>query len=434
MAKVCERYNKDPFRGANLKEVVMGRIRILLVGLGLIFLSSVAWATNGDRLISSGGAGRSMGGVGIAMPLDSIGAIFSNPAAICSTHCFKEYVYDLSTTFFMPTTKFSLYIQGEVDTKVESDSDFFVIPAFAVAWKGGENLRYGLGIFGVSGMGVDYRDSDVDRGYSAFPMYPYASGIYTQLQSMKIAPNVAVRLAPWISVGFALNVGYSSLDMNRGTCDDYPVGFQVGTILHEGPFYLGLVYMSPQKSKFKTVADFDSDGELDTMQLESPEMLGIGLAYTEDRWLVEFDLRYYNWDATDGYGDFGWRDQLVYAIGVQYILSPRLTLRLGYNHGKSPLRNFSGFDGTQNITVQGKTMKRYYYETFRITGFPAIAEDHFTVGLVYTKNERFSWGIGVMYSPEETIEERGTDAFGNPVRIKSSLREVSVEVSFQWKF
>ncbi len=417
------------------KSIVYKALSFLLPLFVLFFTYPVDLsATNGDRLISSGGAGRSMGGVGIAVPLDSIGAIFSNPAAICSGHCFKDRIYDVSTTFFLPTTKFSLYIEGEVDTKVESDSDFFIIPAFAMAWKGGENVRYGLGIFGVSGMGVDYRDSDVDKNYSSAPAYPYASGVYTELQSMKIAPNVAVRLSPNLSAGLSLNIGYSSLDMNRGTCDDYPFGFQLGMIYHDGPFAFGLTYTSKQEATFKTVADFDSDGQLDTMELESPEMFGAGIAYVQDRFLAEFDLRYYNWDDTDGYGDFGWRDQIVYAFGVQYIVSPKLTLRFGYNHGKSPLRNFSGFDGTQNITVQGKTMKRYYFETFRITGFPAIAEDHFTMGVVYHKDRNFSISLGLMYSPEESIVEEGTDAMGNRVRIESSLREVSIELSLQWRF
>ena len=40
-------------------------------------------ATNGDNLIGVGPISRSMGGVGVASPQDSISAIFANPAAMC---------------------------------------------------------------------------------------------------------------------------------------------------------------------------------------------------------------------------------------------------------------------------------------------------------------------------------------------------------------
>ncbi len=392
------------------------------------------FATNGDNMISCGGASRSMGGVGIAYPMDVISAVFSNPAAICTAHCFESYAFESSTTFFMPHTKASLYIQGEINSKENSDSDFFAIPALGFAWKLGERSRAGIGVFGVSGMGVDYRGSSIDARYSSVPSMVYASGIYTELKSMKIAPNIAWMLTDSLSFGVALHLGYSSLDMNAGTSDDVGLGYQFGLIYRKDPISVGFTYMSPLKARYKTITDFDGDGDFDSMDLESPEMFGLGLAYHEDRWVVETALRYYSWGSADGYSDFGWRDQLVYAIGFQYTISPSLSLRFGYNHGKTPLRTYDGFNGSTMVSVQGKNMYKYYYETFRIFGFPAISEDHFTVGFMYRPSDSFSIGLGFMFSPEESIEESGTDALGNPVTIKSSMYQTSVELTLQWKF
>lgn len=401
---------------------------MLLVG------SNYSFATNGDNMISSGGAGRAMGGVGIAYPLDVIGAVFSNPAAICTAHCFEKYAFESSTTFFMPTTKAYLYIAGETDTRETSDADFFVIPSLGVAWKLGERSRAGVGVFGVSGMGVDYRGSSIDETYSSAPAYPYASGVYTDLKKMKIAPNVAWMLTDSLSFGVALHLGYSSLDMNSGTSDDVGVGYQLGVIYRNEPFSIGFTYMSPLKFRYKTITDFDGDGNFDSMDLESPEMIGLGVAYHRDRLITEFACRYYSWGSADGYSDFGWRDQLVYAFGVQYMITPSLSLRFGYNHGKTPLRNYNGFDGTQMVSVQGKSMSKYYYETFRIFGFPAISEDHFTVGFMYKASNKFSIGLGIVFSPEESIEENGTDAMGNQVKLKSTMHQTSIELTMQWKF
>ena len=62
----------------------MNKLTVIIAIFTIAAVSAgAAWATNGDNLIGVGPISRSMGGVGVASPQDSISAIFANPAAMC---------------------------------------------------------------------------------------------------------------------------------------------------------------------------------------------------------------------------------------------------------------------------------------------------------------------------------------------------------------
>ena len=86
--------------------------------------------------------------------------------------------------------------------------------------------------------------------------------------------------------------------------------------------------------------------------------------------LLEADVKWINWNGANGYDDFGWGDQWVFAVGAQYQPIQKLFLRMGYNYGENPVNEHNGWNGHSLTTVQGNTMPRYYYETFRMIGFP----------------------------------------------------------------
>ena len=109
-----------------------------------------------------------------------------------------------------------------------------------------------------------------------------------------------------------------------------------------------------------------------------------------------------------------WEDRWVYAIGVQLKPTDRLTFRAGYNYGKNPVKEHDGFDGTfQTVgaqvlpnsvrTVQGATLPTYYYETFRIIEFPAIVEQHLTLGVGIQVTDDFSINLGYMQTFEDVL-------------------------------
>lgn len=418
-----------------------------------VMLAPAAFATNGDNLIGVGGISRAMGGVGIAQPLDAISAVFANPAAMC----FGEYCpgseFNFSGTLFMP----------KVDTKItnagtpglttagtfsaDSEDNIYPIPAIGFSVPIGsesKNWRFGLAAYGVSGLGVDYRDTSIDNStYYPSPPFPapgapLVSGDYTQLQIMKFAPSIAFQPSQNLSAGIAVHINYGNLDLKNGGASGFAFGVQPGIIFKPTDnLSLGLTYTSAQKVNHKNVTDFDQDGTDDDLELESPQQFGFGIAYDlfETGLLLEADAKWVNWSNADGYSAFDWNDQWVLAVGAQYKPTDKLVLRIGYNYGENPVEEHNNFSGLTSTTVQGKTLpSSYYYETFRITGFPAIVEHHITGGIGYKFTDDFSLDLGFVYAFENSISESGTDPFGTDVTIESTLSETSLDFGLTYRF
>lgn len=422
-----------------MKNVVM----VLAVLSLVVLISPAAYATNGDNLIAVGPISRAMGGVGIAAPQDAISAVFSNPAAMCfGPYCPSSEV-NFAGTLFIPTSKAEVNYGGQT-TKADSDSNVYAIPAFGLSvpitskppfW------RFGLSAYGVTGLGVDYKGTSLDG--AAIPSgpaagFPLVAGEYTELQIFKFSPAIAFQPFEKLSFGVGLHVDYSTLDLREGTAKNYGIGAQVGTIYKiTDNLSFGLNFVTPQSITYDEVIDLNSDGDLDALKLESPWQVGIGLAYSllNNKLLVEGDVKWLNWSGANGYEDFDWNDQWVFAIGAQYKPIPKLALRLGYNYGSNPVDDHSGFNGAEPVTVQGKTLPSYYYESFRIIGFPAIVEHHITAGVSYDFSPKFSVQAGYVHAFQNTIKETGTGPDGvTPVSFESSLYEDSVDFGFTWRF
>src|SRR5512139_2354925 len=360
-------------------------MRRLFAVLGVLCLvlaiSATAFAsTNGTNLIGIGPIARSMGGVGIAAPQDAISAVFANPAAMCFGAYCPGSEFNFAGTLFRPKPEAKVSAGG-VTASAHSDEKIYNIPAIGLSVPipvAPEIWRFGLAAYGVSGLGVDYRDTKLDQPVPAFGGNPLVAGSYTQLQTMKFAPAVAYQPTDRLSLGLDLQVDYSSLDLGSGSTFNYGWGYQLGVLYRlTDAISLGATYISPQKVKYENVL---STGNLSqNLELESPQQVGFGVAFTLfDKLLLEGDVRWLNWSDAQGYHEFDWDDQWVYALGAQYEVIPKLFLRAGFNYGSNPVKRHENFTGTTFKTVQGTTLPTYYYETFRIIGFPAIVETHLT--------------------------------------------------------
>ena len=415
--------------------------RTLFVVLMILSISSVAQATNGDNLIAIGPIARAMGGVGIASPQDAISAVFANPAAMCfGPYCPSSEV-NFAGTLFMPSTQAQVERAGEV-TKADGKNNVYAIPAFGLSvpitskppfW------RFGLSAYGVTGLGVDYKGTSIDKATISTPRgdFPLVAGAYTQLQIMKFSPAIAFQPFDKASFGVGLQVDYGILDLREGSAQNYGIGAQVGFIYKiTDNLSFGLTYQSPQSITYDDVADFDGNNNLDQLELQSPNQVGVGLSYTllDNKLLLGLDLKWLNWSGATGYNDFDWEDQVVVAVGGQYKATPKLTFRLGYNYGNNPVKTHDDFNGASITRVQGKSLPTYYYETFRIIGFPAIVEHHITAGAGYQFSPRFSMELGYMHAFQNTISESGTDFVGAPVKLQSKLYENSVDLGLTWRF
>jgi len=410
-------------------------------------LVPAAMATNGTNLIAIGPISRAMGGTGIAAPQDAISAVFSNPAAMCFGPYCPSTEVNFSGTLFMPKIDAKITTADGV-FKADSEDNIYAIPAIGLSVplsESPQNWRFGLAAYGVSGLGVDYKDTAIDLG--SYPGgAPVASGEYTELQIMKFAPSVAFQVLPNLSLGLALHINYETLDLRDGGSTAYAFGFQPGIIWKPiDDLSLGLTYISPQKATFDNVADFDQSGLSDDLDLQAPQQVGFGVAYhfTGIDLLLEADTKWINWSDADGYDDFDWDDQWVFAIGAQWQPIQGLFLRAGYNYGENPVNEHNGWDGSFNPgtglpnsinNVQGKILPTYYYETFRTIGFPAVVEHHVTLGVGYQITPTVELNVGYMYAFENDITETGTDPLGRPVELQSNLSEQAIDFGFTWRF
>jgi long-chain fatty acid transport protein len=427
------------------------KLFIILILCSILISAAPAAATNGDNLIAIGPVARSMGGVGIVAPQDAITSVFANPAAMGFAPYGPGSQFNFAGTLFMPKVSGKV-IRTSGTESADSTSNVFAVPAIglSVPMSATIPLRFGLAAYGVSGLGVDYRGTQLDNGagydFGGGMTAPLIAGEYTQLQIMKFAPAVSYRPSDRLSLGLALHADYSTLDLRSGTSINYGYGVKAGMVykLIEN-ISVGVTYMTGQKVEYKDVLDFDGDGTLDTLKLEAPQELGFGIAYQNPAFnnlLVETNVKWINWAAADGYDDFDWDDQWVMAIGIQVEPVKNLFLRAGYNYGKNPVAEHNGFDGSfsplgmpNSINeVQGKVLPSYYYETFRILGFPAIVQSHLTVGIGYDVTPAFGVHAGYMHAFEEKMSEKGMDLFGQPVTLESTLSEDSLDVGFTWKF
>ncbi len=424
----------------------MKRLYALLIFACFALAPELSLATNGDNLIGVGPISRAMGGVGIANPQDAISAVFSNPAAMCFGAFCPSNQVDFAGTAFIPDTRATITSGPNIFT-AHSDPRVFPIPALGISFNIPDlpKVRFGFGAYGVTGLGVDYKGTSLDQpnffNFGPAGSFPLAAGAFTNLQILKFAPTVAYQFNDWLSLGAALNVSYSNLDLRNGQNGGFAVGTQVGAIIKPHRLVsIGFTYTSPQEVNHHKVL-VGANNVQESLALSSPNNFGVGVAYeaVPKKLLLEVDFKFLNWANANGYRNFDWGNQYVVGAGVQYKPIPKLALRMGYNYGNNPVNTHNNFVGaTANgptlTTVQGNVLPTYYFETFRTIGFPAIVEHHLTLGVGYEITERFTLNIGYMHAFENSITEHGTNLAGQPTTISSKLVENGIDFGFSWRF
>ncbi|MBI3884822.1 MAG: outer membrane protein transport protein [Opitutae bacterium] len=412
-----------------------------LAGLLLLAAPAARASTYGDNLLGIGTGARALAGTGTAAPQDVTGALTANPATLSFLTRPQPgpRTVEVSATFFRPRVSARV---GAV--AADSAGKTYVIPALALATAAptaGRPWTWGLAAYGVSGMGVDYRATALDAPLAPTP-FPLVAGVRTELQVLTVAPAVAYRCSAEWSVGLALQLNRGRLDLGSGAKSGLGAGVLPGLAYRASErLTLGLAYVAPIALTYRGVTDFDGDGAADDLRLESPQQFKVGAGYEvlPGRLLLAADAQWVNWGRARGYRDFDWRDIWVVALGVQYrAWHDRLTLRAGYARNGNPVRAHQGWDGTgtpANVTVvQGKRVNNYYYETFRIVGFPAIVVQHVSVGAAWRLGADTTLALGYTHAFRHRITESGTNLLGAPVTLSSTLSEDSFELEFARRF
>lgn len=411
-----------------------------LVCVALLFASSMSHATNGHQLSAIGAYQQGMGGAVTAAPYDATTAI-SNPAGMAMIGNRTDFSFEA----FMPKRS-AVFIK---DDPTDNGSPFYLVPA--VGWTAPVNDRgdlfFGGGMYGVSGMGVDYSTHEA-------PIYGAGAVIdlYSQYQFWKMAPTLAWKTGN-VALGFALNLDYQafafkqiisgpgfSMGMDLSEMQSaVGGGASVGLIYQPVPaFALGLMYSSKQfftPFKWRLAAGdivapdpitgdmyMNTGGEY-TMTMNFPQQAAMGIAVRLGRpvlWTV--DVKWINYSATHdviklkgsyagGLTDlpmyFGWSDVYVAATGLQFDITPNFVFRLGYNYSTSPIKP----EDVENNMV-----------------FPAIVTSRASGGFTYRFGRHWEMTMAYMKAFEAEMKIKGNDV---PM---ITLEEQAVDFEVSYRF
>jgi long-chain fatty acid transport protein len=403
------------------------------VGVALVLIAAqTTFATNGDTLEGIGAVSEALGGTGVAAPQDSLTAVVNNPAGLSFTPSPTKRELTIGTTLFQPVVKAKIGTPGGT-LSGGSDDPLSAIPFLGYSQLLNDQWAFGVGAYGVAGMGVDYRGKHWDLDGN--PANGYEGDLFSQYSSLKVSPALSYKASDNLSIGGSIQGNYSTLDLGQGKSDDVSAGLEIGTVYKIGQVQLGASYTTPQKSTFKDVYNFDAfagDTKQDSLTLEQPAIYAGGIAWQANKkLLVEFDTKYLTWGDSEGYGDFDWGNQLVYALGTQYKATDKLTLRAGYNFAKNPVNEHTGWNPQGLSTVQGKQVPTFGYEMLRNVGFPAIVQSHLTLGFGYQLTESLTLNAAYAHAFEETVKSASV---GNAINLESTLAEDSLGLSLALAF
>ncbi len=419
-------------------------LRLLVIASAVAgsLAAPAALATNGYFQHGFGVKADGMGGVGIALPQDSIAAA-SNPAGMA----FVGKRFDGGLTWFKPTRGAAISgspapINGDYDG---NDKNNFFIPELGFNTMVSPTLALGLSVYGNGGMNTAYT--------TPVPLFG-TSNAGVDLSQLFISPTVAWKLAPEHAIGLSLNLAYQRFKAtglenftapsgpmrfsqapdkvtNQGYDDSTGFGVRIGYYGQFTPaFAVGLVYQSKTSMQAfgKYAGLFAEQGGFDI-----PASYGLGLAFKPAAgWTVAFDILRIEYSdvpsvanpllpnlfnaplGSDNGAGFGWKDVTAYKLGVDYVLDPQWTLRAGYNYGKQPI-------------PPSETL-------FNILA-PGVVEQHFTLGATWTMAPNNELSAAFTVAPEKKVAGPNAipAAFGGG-NVELRLREVSFGVTYGLKF
>jgi long-chain fatty acid transport protein len=414
--------------------------------LTALAIPTTAFATNGYQLIGVGSYQKGLAGAVTANPGSAMTAV-TNPAGAARIGSRADF----SLEAFMPERSVDFTALG--GEKQESAVDMYGIPA--IGWTAptsdGSDVYFGGGMYGTSGMGVDY-------GVTPGPVFPGPTNTlfdgYSNISFWQMAPVLAWNVDDKLSLGASLNIDYQSVALKQRFTDttsplpntiqqvdlsrsasSFGLGLSLGVLYDPIPAVtLGFTYKS--KQNFSDLEYQLASGDITlmgtplpagtyTLDLDYPQQAAVGIAYRAGNKLTfSGDIKWINWSDTmdqlviNGPGgsilyNSGWDDQTVFAIGINYDINTKFTIRGGYNYAESPI----GPEDVANNLI-----------------LPAVVESHYTIGGDYRINNHWDLAFHYMYVPENTVTAAPST---NPMDLpgtKISLSETSFGLNIGYRF
>jgi len=397
---------------------------------GLTF-STGAFATNGIIQAGNGMVAHGLGGAGLSNAGEA-SAGMDNPALINQSGDSLNVAWSM----FMPDRTVTLY--GTYDIK--SDAKMFAIPQIAYTSKINDKMSWGIMAYAMGGMNTDYRVDTVSLAF--FGGDRRASTV--DLSGMIIAPTLSFNVNKDISVGASLLIAYENFrarnlfgsssayyfgltpkdyGTNEGSAMGYGIklgadwrisdGISIGAIIQPKISMDEISWFKEFLTSY--VPAFGANAFTGDAALTLPNEVGIGGKFAVGKSVdIVADIMYYQWTSVDVFDYFGWDDQIVYKMGVEFRPSDKLALRAGFNYGKSPIQPGVSPSGLSTV--------------FANYAFPAITETHVTLGLGYKMDKNVALNAYYLYAPKSTQTDTLT-----PVELSMSQNAFGIGINYQAK-
>lgn len=251
------------------------------------------------------------------------------------------------------------------------------VPFGFVTYQVNPGLSVGLAVTSPFGLSTSYGPGFVGR----------YQGDKTTLQTLDINPAVAVRVAPWLSVGAGVSARYGRTEfsnyVNSSTVaavalgvpallpdgyqrfcgDDWAFGYNVGVLVQPGPqTRIGLTYRSRVQEDFSGTADTILPAPLDPgsrlRQIRSsakvvlPDTAALGITqHLGPDLAVSAEVTWTNWSQFRQLSAFATNGTLLStapqhydnayfaSLGAAWRVREQVTLRIGSAYEKSPVSN-----------------------------------------------------------------------------------------------
>ena len=319
-----------------------------------------------------GAINRSMGSAAAAAPLDAAGAINTNAATMSGLPSSET---EFGLELVLPDTEVSSELSALGRSgSTDADSTATLLPTFASVWRDEDSaFTYGLAFLSVAGFRTDYpasttnpvlapqQNGGLGRVVGSADFYQVVPAV-----SYQATPGTALGIAPMLTIGkieanpfvFAEPNADGTYPSGADPNYHYGGGFQAG-LFHQTASGLnfGAAFKSKQWMETFTSNTTDENGlpRKVSVDVDLPLILSVGTSYTGcSPWLFAVDLRYFDYGNASGFEQegfdsngavkgVGWDSIFSVSSGIQYQVTDRASLRIGYTYHQSPIDNDVAF-------------------------------------------------------------------------------------------
>jgi long-chain fatty acid transport protein len=420
------------------------RIRFGTAWVLLLLAVPATVRAQGIYLPGGGAAHTSMGGASTATPVDAIGALYWNPAAIGRLGRSEAAV---GGTFLIP----EFYLEssapgllGPREGRTRSDSGVAPASSLGVVVQPDDGpLTFGIGLATIAAGGVNFPgrvDNPILVGVG--PLGNVQGPIAASMLVLQMTPSAAYKVTDRLVVGFGptVDVAVTSFDPAFFGAADDANGDGIGTFptgSHSRPYWgggvragvvysvtdridVGFGYTSPQWFETWTYHARTELGLPRTLTLDvtMPAIYSWGIGYRPtDRMLVAADVRWLDYANAELFGTpvrdggLGWDSVFAAALGGRYQLTDRLALSGGYVYNDNPIPNVGTLFNIQS---------------------PVITQHTLMVGATINVTDAMSASLGYAYAFPNTLTGPVREATGLGVTLDSAAHLLTFTLQFRF--